>query len=260
MSTSTTRASAWCSLTTSSGTSAARSATANFQSWMRSDRAVLRGVKSSPLIMCTQVRVKLLHFTEAVIQTCHATAVLDCVLSFAKAAIDRNWVEPLLVNEPVLYIEGGRHPLCELCVGSLTLVKCSLLLQFALTLFVLSCMSLWGVYPESRIPRETEAKRSSCCMPCCRAVGACVGILMCADTFVPNDSVMDSARNHPLIQLLTGPNYVMEMYHVHVSPPSLSACVCVCVCLCVCVCVYHRRHTLRHAHARAPHRILSCVC
>jgi hypothetical protein len=70
-------------------------------------------------------------------------------------------------------------------------------------------------------------------MPC-RAVGACVGILMCADTFVPNDSVMDSARNHPLIQLLTGPNYVMEMYRVHVSPP-VFPCLRVFVCVCVCV-------------------------
>lgn len=29
-----------------------------------------------------------------------------------------------------------------------------------------------------------------------------------ADTFVPNDTVMDCARNRPVIQVLTGPNYV----------------------------------------------------
>jgi DNA mismatch repair ATPase MutS len=34
------------------------------------------------------------------------------------AAVERDWVEPLLVHEPVLYIEGGRHPLCELCVDT----------------------------------------------------------------------------------------------------------------------------------------------
>jgi len=52
---------------------------------------VLRGVKSFQLNTCTQVRVKLMQFTEVIIQTCHATAVLDCVLSLAVAAIDRNW-------------------------------------------------------------------------------------------------------------------------------------------------------------------------
>jgi len=50
------------------------------------------------------------------------------------------------------------------------------------------------------------------CMPCNRA-----------DTFVPNDSVMDLARDHPVIQVLTGPNYVC-MHTVHAlaerTPPA----------------------------------------
>ena len=42
----------------------------------------------------------------------------QCILGFAFAAAQRDWVEAVLVNEPVIYIEGGRHPLCELCVDT----------------------------------------------------------------------------------------------------------------------------------------------
>lgn len=42
-------------------------------------------------------------------------AELDCLLGFAVASLDRGFTEPSIVKESVLYIEEGRHPLCELC-------------------------------------------------------------------------------------------------------------------------------------------------
>ena len=30
-------------------------------------------------------------------------------------AVERNYCEPRIVQESVIYIEDGRHPLCELC-------------------------------------------------------------------------------------------------------------------------------------------------
>eukprot|EP00960_Hanusia_phi_P025874 745925-Hanusia_phi.AAC.3 len=62
-----------------------------------------------------RVREKLLEFDDQLIDTCKVTAALDCILGFAMIAIERNYCEPRIVQEPVIYIEDGRHPLCELC-------------------------------------------------------------------------------------------------------------------------------------------------
>ena len=56
------------------------------------------------------------HTEREVLETCRAAAVLDCILALAVTAVERDWVEPELVHEPVLYVEAGRHPLAELCV------------------------------------------------------------------------------------------------------------------------------------------------
>ena len=48
----------------------------------------------------------------------HTHTHTQCILGFAFAAAQRDWVEAVLVNETVIYIEGGRHPLCELCVDT----------------------------------------------------------------------------------------------------------------------------------------------
>ncbi|EGG05517.1 uncharacterized protein MELLADRAFT_116742 [Melampsora larici-populina 98AG31] len=45
-------------------------------------------------------------------------AELDCLLSLAKIAHLREWVRPVMVEENVIEIEGGRHPLVEACVES----------------------------------------------------------------------------------------------------------------------------------------------
>jgi DNA mismatch repair protein MutS len=42
-----------------------------------------------------------------------ALATLDTLTALAERAVALNWVEPTLVNEPKLLIEGGRHPVVE---------------------------------------------------------------------------------------------------------------------------------------------------
>ena len=42
-----------------------------------------------------------------------AVATLDALSSLAERAVTLNWVEPTLVSEPRLLIEGGRHPVVE---------------------------------------------------------------------------------------------------------------------------------------------------
>uniref|UniRef100_A0A7S1E5Q3 DNA mismatch repair protein MutS core domain-containing protein n=1 Tax=Hemiselmis andersenii TaxID=464988 RepID=A0A7S1E5Q3_HEMAN len=65
--------------------------------------------------LANMIRTKILEWHDKVLEACNVAAELDCVLSFAVAAVERDFCEPSLVNEPVLYVEGGRHPLCELC-------------------------------------------------------------------------------------------------------------------------------------------------
>ena len=60
----------------------------------------------------------------------------QCVLSFAVAAVERDWVEPVLVKEAVLYIEGGRHPLCELCVDTFVSTANAFVLRGGVPVFV----------------------------------------------------------------------------------------------------------------------------
>jgi DNA mismatch repair protein MSH5 len=57
-----------------------------------------------------------LEYHEELLITCSIASELDCLIAFSVAAIQHNLAEPTLVNEPVLYIEKGRHPLCEAVV------------------------------------------------------------------------------------------------------------------------------------------------
>jgi DNA mismatch repair protein MutS len=47
-----------------------------------------------------------------------AVAELDVLLCFASTAVRRRWVEPAMVEEPVLQIEQGRHPVLDELLGS----------------------------------------------------------------------------------------------------------------------------------------------
>jgi hypothetical protein len=81
------------------------------------------------------------------------------------AAVERDWVEPMLVHEPVLYIEGGRHPLCELCVDTFV--------SFGI---------LCNAQPSYR---------------CARIPWAYLHLDHCVILQVPNDTVMDHASRRP---------------------------------------------------------------
>ena len=52
-------------------------------------------------------------YVPSLIQTARAIAVLDVLLSFAQVAVERGYVKPEIVEEFVLEIEEGRHPVLE---------------------------------------------------------------------------------------------------------------------------------------------------
>ncbi|GAA5961736.1 hypothetical protein JCM3765_000494 [Sporobolomyces pararoseus] len=47
--------------------------------------------------------------------TIEVLAEFDCLLAFAEAARDNDWICPRMTDEPILKVQGGRHPLAELC-------------------------------------------------------------------------------------------------------------------------------------------------
>ncbi|GJQ28298.1 MAG: DNA mismatch repair protein MutS [Phycisphaerae bacterium] len=47
-----------------------------------------------------------------------AVAELDALLAFADKAVQRGWTRPAIVEEPVLHIHGGRHPVLDESLGS----------------------------------------------------------------------------------------------------------------------------------------------
>ncbi|GAA5902660.1 uncharacterized protein JCM6883_007199 [Sporobolomyces salmoneus] len=49
--------------------------------------------------------------------TTEVLAEFDCLLAFAEAARDNDWNRPRMTREPVIKIQGGRHPLAELCTN-----------------------------------------------------------------------------------------------------------------------------------------------
>ncbi|GAA5937745.1 MutS family protein MSH5 [Sporobolomyces koalae] len=67
-------------------------------------------------IEIVQALVERVEVIEGAIQaTSRVLAELDCLLAFAEAARDNHWSCPIMTEEPVCRISGGRHPLAELC-------------------------------------------------------------------------------------------------------------------------------------------------
>lgn len=60
-----------------------------------------------------QLLVSIEPFISAIQNNAHITAQLDCLLCFANNAHKYNYHRPQLVNEPVLEIKEGRHPVIE---------------------------------------------------------------------------------------------------------------------------------------------------
>ncbi len=63
------------------------------------------------------LRSRVAEHLDAVIQAGQTIAVLDVLTSLAKLARARSYIRPRLVDEPVLEIEGGRHPVLEAMAG-----------------------------------------------------------------------------------------------------------------------------------------------
>ena len=60
-----------------------------------------------------RLRTRVAEHRRALLQTARALAELDALASLAEVAVRRNYVRPELVEEDVLEIEGGRHPVVE---------------------------------------------------------------------------------------------------------------------------------------------------
>lgn len=70
--------------------------------------------------------LKILHYEGAIIEASEACGKLDALLALAKGAETYGWVCPRVVEENILDIEAGRHPLQELCVSSFVPNDCLL--------------------------------------------------------------------------------------------------------------------------------------
>jgi len=55
----------------------------------------------------------IINFVQPIQQNANGIAKLDCLLSFAKTAIDNNYVRPILDESTDLEIKNGRHPVIE---------------------------------------------------------------------------------------------------------------------------------------------------
>ena len=55
----------------------------------------------------------IINFVQPIQQNANGIAQLDCLLSFAKTAIDNNYVRPILDESTDLEIKNGRHPVIE---------------------------------------------------------------------------------------------------------------------------------------------------
>ncbi len=61
----------------------------------------------------SKVRGIVLDASERIQKTCDSISLLDVLCSFAKSAVENNYVEPEVDYSNVLYIENGRHPVVE---------------------------------------------------------------------------------------------------------------------------------------------------
>ncbi len=70
-------------------------------------------IASAEQAVFTELSHAVLGIRETLTRVAHASAALDLVAGLAQAAAEGLWVEPELVEGPVLDIEGGRHPVAE---------------------------------------------------------------------------------------------------------------------------------------------------
>lgn len=68
--------------------------------------------------LCTELVKRLLQFEAHLRAASLAVAELDCLMGFATVASNNAYCRPQLAPEPVLDIQGGRHPLAEVLVDT----------------------------------------------------------------------------------------------------------------------------------------------
>ncbi|KZV85507.1 hypothetical protein EXIGLDRAFT_255658 [Exidia glandulosa HHB12029] len=61
---------------------------------------------------------RIVPYAPAVGAACGVMAELDCLLSFAQASLIHGYIKPMMTNENVLAVRGGRHPLHEQVVDT----------------------------------------------------------------------------------------------------------------------------------------------
>lgn len=60
-----------------------------------------------------ELRTEIAAYTEPIQKTAASIASLDCLQSFAQAAVEYNYTEPIIEETDILEIVGGRHPVVE---------------------------------------------------------------------------------------------------------------------------------------------------
>lgn len=60
-----------------------------------------------------RLRARVAEHTQSLLKTARALAELDALASLAETAVRRGYVRPDIVAEPILEIDGGRHPVVE---------------------------------------------------------------------------------------------------------------------------------------------------
>ena len=70
-------------------------------------------IEAAEQAVFTELSHAVLDVREALTRVAHAAAALDLVAGLAQAAAEGLWTEPELVDDAVLDIEGGRHPVAE---------------------------------------------------------------------------------------------------------------------------------------------------
>lgn len=61
----------------------------------------------------SQLKAHILSYIEDIAKNAKAIAQLDYVQSLATIAIEKDWTKPKMVEEKVIHVEGGRHPVIE---------------------------------------------------------------------------------------------------------------------------------------------------
>ncbi len=76
-----------------------------------------------------ELRTKISSYGEALKETAKNIGILDVLLAFAQTASENNYVCPEITEEPLIYIENGRHPVLEKVQGQENFIPNSLKLD-----------------------------------------------------------------------------------------------------------------------------------